>query len=306
MDKNTGISIVIPCYNKGAYLVDAVHSIINQPYRCNLEIIIVDDASTDPQTAFSLKELEKDIPEVTIYRSQCNQGVQAARNIGLSLSRYPYILPLDADDKFNLDLPFYECGTYFDNALDVLEDDNSIAFVHCISKMFGEFNGCTISSYPLTEELAVRKHHIQTSIVYRKEDIVNTHQYDTAIRKWQDWSFGITLLNARFKNGKRNNIVFFDLPYHLYRTYSSPDRISTSIVSEYDMTYCTISKNPEIFEFYYPNMSTSDIACDLIRNKPSRLDEMLRVANCNIALADQMAHERGAVLSFTTAPSYIP
>ena len=48
------------------------------------------------------------------------------------------------------------------------------------------------------------------------------------------------------------------------------------------------------------------IVLDLIRNKPSRLDEMLRVANCNIALADQMAHERGAVLSFTTAPSYIP
>ena len=70
-------------------------------------------------------------------------------------------------------------------------------------EMFGEYSGLTMYSYPLNEFLVLEKYHVQTNIVYRKQDAFNAGLYNESIKKWQDWSFAIAILNSRFLLGKK-------------------------------------------------------------------------------------------------------
>src|SRR4051794_7649538 len=87
-------TVVITCFNYGAYLPEAVASVHAQPGP-RAEVIVVDDGSTDPETHAVLDTLEDD---VRLIRKQ-NEGLAAARNTGFEVAAGRYLLPLDADDR---------------------------------------------------------------------------------------------------------------------------------------------------------------------------------------------------------------
>src|SRR3954462_253239 len=91
------VSVVIPCYNYGRFLNDAIASVRAQTLQ-DFEIIVVDDGSTDDVTPGVLDALEGPgrFPGLTIIRQE-NQGAPAARNIGMRAARGLYICCLDAD-----------------------------------------------------------------------------------------------------------------------------------------------------------------------------------------------------------------
>lgn len=86
------ISVVVPCYNARAYIGATLRSVIAQRLP-DLEIIVVDDGSSDGSAEFVTREF----PQVRIER-QRNQGVAAARNTGIALARGDWIAFVDADD----------------------------------------------------------------------------------------------------------------------------------------------------------------------------------------------------------------
>jgi len=85
------VSVIIPCYNHARFLAESVDSVRKQTYT-NLEIIIVDDGSTDNTRAVS-----ESLTGIR-YIYQPNQGLSAARNTGFDNSHGDYIVYLDADD----------------------------------------------------------------------------------------------------------------------------------------------------------------------------------------------------------------
>ena len=88
------ISVIIPCYNYGRFLPDAVNSVLGQKKDgLTVEIIVVDDGSTD-DTAAVAQRLGSSIQ----YIYQENQGPSAARNSGIRIARGDYLVFLDADD----------------------------------------------------------------------------------------------------------------------------------------------------------------------------------------------------------------
>lgn len=89
------ISVIVPIYNAGPYLDKCIHSIVEQSYR-NLEILLIDDGSTDKSAEVS-KQWETADNRVR-YVYQKNSGVSAARNLGIELSGGEYIAFVDADD----------------------------------------------------------------------------------------------------------------------------------------------------------------------------------------------------------------
>ena len=91
------ISVVVPAYNAEARIESALKSIIAQDYE-NLEIILVDDSSTDSTLAVSEKTLKTCGRPWRIEKHTANKGVSAARNTGLGASNGEYILFFDADD----------------------------------------------------------------------------------------------------------------------------------------------------------------------------------------------------------------
>jgi hypothetical protein len=90
------VSVITPCFNHGRYLPEFMAGIDAQDYS-ELEIILVDDASTDPETIETLARLEND-RRVRVLRQAENHGPSAARNAALSVAAGRYILPVDADN----------------------------------------------------------------------------------------------------------------------------------------------------------------------------------------------------------------
>ena len=98
------ISIIIPVYNVAPYIREAVESAVNQTYK-NLEIILIDDGSTDGSGQICDEYASRD-PRITAIH-QKHQGVSNARNVGLNLATGDYIAFLDPDDAY--DPSFIHC-----------------------------------------------------------------------------------------------------------------------------------------------------------------------------------------------------
>ncbi len=95
MDK---VSVVIPSYNSSSYVMKAIDSVLNQTYD-NLEIILVDDASTD-DTCSIVKRTND--PRLKVIVRENNGGAAAARNTGINAASGRYIAFLDADDYWSV------------------------------------------------------------------------------------------------------------------------------------------------------------------------------------------------------------
>ena len=92
MDDPTKVSVIIPTYNREATLERAVKSVLSQTHK-NLELIIIDDGSTD-NTHTIIKKYSKKLR----FFSQLHGGVSAARNLGLEKSEGTWVAFLDSDD----------------------------------------------------------------------------------------------------------------------------------------------------------------------------------------------------------------
>jgi glycosyltransferase involved in cell wall biosynthesis len=94
IDKSPLISIVIPNYNYGHFLSEAIESVLNQTYK-NIEIIVVDNESTDDSIIIASQYLDL----ITLLVKE-HGGVSSARNLGMSIAKGDYICFLDSDDSW--------------------------------------------------------------------------------------------------------------------------------------------------------------------------------------------------------------
>lgn len=92
------VSIIIPAYNSGDFIVDTLKSVQEQTYQ-NWECIIINDGSTDNTEKVVLSFIkESSTPDKFIYHFQENGGLSSARNKGMTLSKGDFIQFLDSDD----------------------------------------------------------------------------------------------------------------------------------------------------------------------------------------------------------------
>lgn len=112
------LSIIIPIYNAEKYISACLNSILNQTYT-NIEIIIIDDGSTDSSLEICNILAQTD-HRIKIYH-QSNKGQSAARNRGLKIATGKYITFVDADDEIDIDV--------YSNNINYLEDNKSIDIV---------------------------------------------------------------------------------------------------------------------------------------------------------------------------------
>ncbi|WP_413854238.1 glycosyltransferase family 2 protein [Candidatus Ruminimicrobium bovinum] len=98
---NALISVIIPVYNVEKYLSRCIDSVINQTYK-NLEIILIDDGSTDNSGKICDEYAIKDNRIKVIHKQ--NGGVSSARNIGLDVAKGNYIGFVDSDDYIENDM----------------------------------------------------------------------------------------------------------------------------------------------------------------------------------------------------------
>ena len=95
-NNNKKISVIIPNYNNEAHIKKTVFSILNNTYK-NLEVIVVDDCSTDQSMNILLQNFGSN-GRVKIYSTQINSGTYYCRNLGILMSSGYYIGFVDGDD----------------------------------------------------------------------------------------------------------------------------------------------------------------------------------------------------------------
>ena len=129
MDSNKLVSIIIPVYNVRPYLAEALDSVVNQTYE-NLEIIIIDDGSTDGSSKVCDEYANNDSRIRLVHQE--NRGLSAARNLGLDIMNGDVVAFIDPDDKY---LP-----TFVDKMLLTMDRDNVDMTIckHTVLRTIGE------------------------------------------------------------------------------------------------------------------------------------------------------------------------
>jgi len=91
------VTVLIPFYNPGRYLIEAIESVLQQTYM-SWQLILIDDASTDNSASLIRKYLRD--PRIRLLRNKQNRGQSHSMNRGLAQVNTPYVVQLDADDWF--------------------------------------------------------------------------------------------------------------------------------------------------------------------------------------------------------------
>lgn len=235
------VSIIIPCYNLGEYINEAIDSALNQTHQ-DFEIIVVNDGSTDKKTIQILNSLNE--PQVKVIHTT-NEGLAKARNIGISDSVGKYILPLDADDKIAPD--------YLEKAVKILDENKNVGIVYCQASFFGEENSkWDLPEYELSKILI--DNLIFCSALYRKDDWDLVGGYKSNMKYgWEDYDFWLSIIEL--------NREVYRIPEYLFFYRKRNDSMASLMSREnFYYSYKVLVKNHQdlyinnieyIFEYIY-------------------------------------------------------
>ncbi|MGA9315628.1 MAG: glycosyltransferase family A protein [Solirubrobacteraceae bacterium] len=198
---NEDITVVVTCFNYGAFLAESVHSALAQEGG-EPRVIVVDDGSTDEQT---LEELERLPPRVELVR-QTNAGVAAARNAALSFLQTPYALVLDADDRL--------AEGALSRLRTPLREDPKLGFSYGAIRFFGSWEG-VMKLPPYDPYRLLYRHNIGLTALMRRELVQDVGGYDPAFGGYEDWEFWLHALACGWRGARVNEVTY------LYRRHGS-------------------------------------------------------------------------------------
>lgn len=190
---------IVACFNYGAYLPEAVGSLLSQEGGAP-HVVVVDDGSTEPATHAALDALPA---EVEVVRQE-NAGVVAARNAGLARVRTPYVLFLDADDRL--------APGALTAMRSALEQHPEAGYAYGHQRFFGSWNG--VMRFPEYDPLRLLDRHlIGLTALARREVLDDTGGFDPAFEAFEDWELWLNAL-AHGHRGVRVDTVTLEYRRH--------------------------------------------------------------------------------------------
>lgn len=201
------VAVVIPCFNLGRYLDEAVRSVLEQTLP-DVEIVVVDDGSTDPETERLLRDYER--PRTRVLRTP-NRGLAAAKNAGIAATTAPYVCALDADDRL--------APTMLERSVAALEADAGLAFVSHWLRTFGDEEAdWTPERCDFPALLDVNT--VNGAALVRRSAIEAVGGYDESFKDGcEDWDFWITLVERGYRGTILPEVLF-----HYRRRHDSMSR----------------------------------------------------------------------------------
>nr|WP_304429678.1 glycosyltransferase family 2 protein [uncultured Acetatifactor sp.] len=244
MDCNFLVSIIIPVYNVERYLVECLDSVLKQTYN-NIEVICVDDASTDNSLSILEKYASQD-KRLQVIRKEENVGLASARNAGFDIAIGKYVYYLDSDDYIDLNaielLYSYaekyntDC-VYFNSRL--ISEAETFGKGPKLSYGLGDadkkvFDGVTL--FKLLNENRIYTNSVWRQFWRRNYLIDNKLRFVDGMRTSEDAPFSIRAMLS----GQKMMIV--DEVYHTYRRRKGAITTESTLIKLIDMFkgYCII------------------------------------------------------------------
>ncbi len=182
------VSVIIPTYNDAQWLSEAIDSVLATEFGHGLEIIVVDDCSTEESSKAKLAELEGIYSEVKFIRNKKNGHLAHSRNEGIKVSQYPYILPLDADDKID--------KGFIQKAYNLLQEKEDVIAVTAWANLFGDVQGVRKVSGGGIDNF-LRQNNSFATALYRKSLWDKVGGYNEEMKRgYEDWDFWLRGLSA--------------------------------------------------------------------------------------------------------------
>lgn len=196
------VSIVVPSYNLGEYLPDAIESVRSQPFQ-DWEMVIVNDASTDNTLEVAKRAAEND-SRIRVISNPTNLHVSDSRNIGLKCARGQYLMSLDADDMLGPDA--------LGILVKIMDADKSIQIACGSMEVFGANENPFVSEWPPKDisykSQISKQNQLPYSALYRREVFERTGGYRRRIRTGvEDADFWTRALSYGFRAKKVTNKV---------------------------------------------------------------------------------------------------
>lgn len=203
------ISYIIPMYNAEEYIVECIQSILNQELDV-FEIIVVDDGSTDCSLTIVKNNFESNC-NVRIYH-QKNAGVSAARNFGISKSKYEYITFVDADDTLEreaysiLNQNIVDCDLIISNFKIVNESNSNLIFKSKYNQGNYLIKDFTKEFFSFFDSRLVNSN---CNKIYKKS-IINKYNisFERRLKMGEDLSFNLDYLKHCTKISVINNKLY--------------------------------------------------------------------------------------------------
>ena len=213
------VSVIIPCFNDGQYINEAIESVRTQTYK-NIEIIVCDDGSTEKNTLLILEKCEQEGIKVLHLK---NNGPASARNRGIEKASGEYILPLDADDKID--------KTYIEKAVKIIESDINIGVVYCYADLFGVKTGRWLLPNYSFEEMLVDNIVFVTAL-FRKKDWITVGGFcENFTHGIEDYDFWLSILELGKEIYQIPEVLF----YYRIKSVSRTTKFSNDIIALKDM-----------------------------------------------------------------------
>jgi glycosyltransferase involved in cell wall biosynthesis len=190
--ESPAVSVIMPCFNLGDYVYESLLSVLSQTMQ-DLEIIIVNDGSTDEFTNLLLANLRH--PLIRVIRQE-NRGLAAARNHGIRCSRGRYLCCLDPDDRLR--------PAFFERAVAVLDRQPKTGLVSGFFQMFDERDDLFKYDRCALPELLVYNQAIEAAVFRRAAwEAAGGYCETFSTPGIEDWDLWITLL----ENGYQAEVI---------------------------------------------------------------------------------------------------
>ncbi|KAK47615.1 glycosyl transferase [Caballeronia jiangsuensis] len=204
------VSVLVPHHNLGAYLEDTVRSALASEY-ANLEVVVVDDASTDTHSVEVVERLTANAdPRVRVVRSPQNLGLAATRNVALSHARGTYALTLDADDLID--------PSFVPIAVKALGRHPEVSFVVPQTAYFDDTSGADPAQAPWPQCMTfvgearasgLLQNRFSTATIMGRVDAFRGLAYDESLSAYEDWDLYMRAVMARRRFIVTNAVHFY-------------------------------------------------------------------------------------------------
>jgi glycosyltransferase involved in cell wall biosynthesis len=176
------ISIVIPIYNAERYVKDAIDSVLAID-RCDFELILVDDCSTDTSSDLISEYLND--PRVSIVRNNVNERISKTLNRGVILSKGHYVARMDSDDISD-PLRVHRISDFLDLNPDVGVCGCSVKLINNDGDIIG-YRSYPVSDYEIRRLMFKFNPFCHPAVVFRKEALLSAGLYNSDLNDAEDY-----------------------------------------------------------------------------------------------------------------------